>query len=507
MPLTALPYRMPKRDSLALEPSKALNPDFITARLISPIERKGMTLPALRWLTVALPFLFLAILDILRHATPLEFLHTWPASIVPLGLVVGGIALFSKAVLDQVEAAQRRVIQQNQELTTITEAARTQAAHLRGLHNAGLALAADLSLDTVLQRVVDLARELSGARYGALGVFDENKRIQRFITAGITPEERARMGQPPQGLGLLGEVLKTNAPVRVRDISSQPAFIGFPPGHPEMTSFLGVPISYKGQVLGNLYLTNKQDAPEFTEADSTILELFAAQAAVAIENARLHAQVQLLVIEEERQRIAREMHDGLAQILGYVNVKAGAARRLVDLGRVGEAARELQQLEDAAREVYAEVREAILGLRTVLQGENGLIAVLTGYLERFSEQSGIPVDLKLEGEQAALSPSPEAEVQLIRIIQEALSNVRKHASASKASVCLRATPEGTLLVVEDDGKGFTADRPSPRGGPQFGLQTMRERAEAMGGSFSIDSGPGRGTRVTVQMPRRRIEET
>lgn len=237
------------------------------------------------------------------------------------------------------------------------------AQRLRALYQAGLAVAADLSVDAVLQRVVDLARELSGARYGALRVLGSTGQEEQFISSGITRRERARIGHPPQGRGLLGEVLRTGQPLRVPEFSKHPASVGFPPGHPPMTSFLGVPISYRGSVLGIIYLTDKLDAPEFTEEDAELLGLFAAQAAVAIENARLYTRVKHLAIEEERQRIAREMHDSLAQILGYVNVKAGAARRLIARGRRGEAERALVELDAAAQSAYADVREAILGLR------------------------------------------------------------------------------------------------------------------------------------------------
>ena len=455
----------------------------------------------LRWLTVLLLLLFFGALELLLHALPFEVLRGWQFSVALFVSLAGALALFSKAVLDVAEAMQHRLMAQNQELAKMEAEARRQAAKLRGLHDAGLTLAADLSLDAVLQRVVELARDLVQARYGALGVFDEEGSIERFLTSGITVQQYALIGAPPQGRGLLGELKKVGHPLRVRDIASHPSSVGFPPGHPPMTSFLGVPISYKGRLLGNLYLTDKQDAPEFGEADSAIVVLFAAEAAVAIENARLHEQVQHLAIETERQRIAREMHDGLAQVLGYVNVKAGAARRLVSLGRMEQAAQELRQLEAAAQEVYVEVREAILGLRTITQGKQGLLAVLREYLERFSELSGIPVDLKVECDEAALALGPEAEVQLIRVIQEALSNVRKHAKAHRAVVRLGVEGEITVLTVEDDGRGFSTERSTLRGGPQFGLQTMRERVESLGGSFAIDTVLGRGTRIVVRVPR------
>jgi signal transduction histidine kinase len=200
------------------------------------------------------------------------------------------------------------------------------------------------------------------------------------------------------------------------------------------------------------------------------------------------------------------MHDGLAQVLGYVNVKAGAARRLVGQGKVTEAAHELEQLELAAREVYADVRESILGLRTVTAGQSGLMDVLREYLERFSEQSNIKVDLVMQCDETALHLGPEAEVQVIRIIQEALSNVRKHSGAKSAWIRLDQDPDSTILVVEDNGQGFSLRRTPLAGGPRFGLQTMRERAEALDGSFALDTKPGSGTKVVVRIPIQRSEE-
>ncbi|MBM2827050.1 MAG: putative two component system histidine kinase, partial [Dehalococcoidia bacterium] len=166
---------------------------------------------------------------------------------------------------------------------------------------------------------------------------------------------------------------------------------------------------------------------------------------------------------------------------------------------------ELEQLEIAAREVYTDVREAILGLRAVTQGESDLVDALMIYMKRFTELSGVNAELVLQCNKDDLNLRPEEEVQLIRIIQEALSNVRKHAEARNARVQLGLEGETMMLVVEDDGRGFSQDRSSSRGTPQFGLQTMRERAEALGGSFSIDSAPGKGSRITVCLPRRQTQ--
>lgn len=374
----------------------------------------------------------------------------------------------------------------------------------RALYEAGLAVAADLSLDAVLQRVVELARELSGARYGALRVLGSAGGEERFITAGITAEERERIGRPPQGRGLLGEVLRTGQPLRVAEISSHPASVGFPEGHPSMTSFLGVPIRYKDRVLGIIYLTDKQGAPEFGEEDAELLGLFAAQAAVTIENARLYEQVKHLAIEEERQRIAREMHDSLAQVLAYVNLKAGAVRRLLARGKAAEAEEALAQVEASAQAAYADVREAILGLRAMTHGEGrrGLLPALQTFVDHFSQQSGVAVELQAETSEEMLTLAPDVEVQLVRIIQEALTNVRKHAQATRAVVHLTKTQGGVALAIEDNGRGFPPETGGRPGTPRFGLQIMRERAEALGGTFAVESQPGKGARVTVAVPSR-----
>ena len=461
-----------------------------------------MNLRGLRLLTVVGPLLFLGAIELLRFSLPFEILRPWPFSLALLGIFAITIVLFSRTVLDHVERMQERLVAQNASLIKLEENARTQAAMLHGLHEAGLSLVDDLSLDSVLQRVVDLAKELGKAEYGALGVFDDEQNIRRFITSGLAFAPRADMGDLPKGRGLLGALHHVTTPIRVRNIADHPDSFGFPQGHPPMTSFMGVPIRYKDRHLGNLYLTNKHDADEFSELDSSILEQFAAQAAVAIENAALHEQVQHLAIEEERQRIAREMHDGLAQVLGYVNMKTGAVRRLLALGRVEQAEHELRDLESAAQEVYVEVREAILGLRTMTQGTDRLYVILREYIKRFTDLTNIPVELELTCEEADLDLAPRAEVQLIRVIQEALSNVRKHAKASRAVIRIGMDDRTTRLVIADDGVGFLVDHLTSVDGPKFGLHTMRERVVALGGELSIHSVPNHGTQITVRLPRR-----
>lgn len=214
----------------------------------------------------------------------------------------------------------------------------------------------------------------------------------------------------------------------------------------------------------------------------------------------LLAQGQNLAILEERERIAHEMHDGLGQVLGYVNTKTLAVSRLLEVGKIEEARAQLGQLESAARDLYADVREAILGLHTTLSPERDFVGALREYIDGFERQSSIRVSLDLSA-WPAVSPLPlAAEIQLVRVVQEALTNVRKHAHAEQATVRLAVQSQAIELSIQDDGRGFDPARFDREGWPRFGLQTMRERVKGIGGTFAIESCQARGTCVMISMP-------
>ncbi len=215
------------------------------------------------------------------------------------------------------------------------------------------------------------------------------------------------------------------------------------------------------------------------------------------ENARLQERLLSVAVLEERERIAREMHDHVGQVLGYVNTKAQAVRALVEAGRLEEARRQLSQLEEAVREVYADLREAILSLRTAPAPGRPLAQALREYALRFSEMSGIPVEVAIEADGALSRLTSTAELHLIRIVQEALTNVRKHARARRAWVRCACRGDELVVSVADDGVGF--DPGGPHGGIRFGVSSMRERAEAVGGALAIRSAPGAGTEVEVRL--------
>ena len=461
----------------------------------------------LRWLTVAAPLLFLAAVDLLRHQVWPELLHPWPGYLIVLALVGVAAWLFSRAVFDRIERMERRIVGQNHELREIGETARRQATQLRALHEAELALSSDLTLETLLRRIVELARELTGARYGALAVVDDAGHIVRFLTSGLTAEELARLGEPPTGRGLLGPIFTDHRPIRVDEIAGDPRSVGFPPGHPPMRTYLGVPIVLHDRVYGNLYLTDKQGTGgpiPFTEEDEDGVSMFAAQAAVAMENARLYGQVQGLAASVERERIARELHDSLAQALGYIRLRAAAARDHLAQGATASAETALTQIGDVAGDAYAEVREAILGLRS--RGSSGversLVDALGEYVGRYREQSGVDVAFEVGEDVADVGLAPAVEVQLVRIVQEALANVRKHARTAHAllrlDVEVGAAGPRLRVLVADEGRGFDLNVTSV--GAHFGLAIMRERAEGVGGTFEVETAPGRGTRVVVTMP-------
>jgi nitrate/nitrite-specific signal transduction histidine kinase len=450
-----------------------------------------MSLRGLKWLTIVGPLVFLAVVDFARRSLQSELMQSWVGEVLIFGVILFAVLLFSDTVFGRIERMQARLARQNRELLA--------------LHEAGLDVSRELGLDVVLQKVVEHATDLIGARYGALSVLSAHGGIEAFITTGITPEQRAMIGPPPVGHGLLAVVLEEGQRLRLPDLTHDPSSVGFPPHHPPMYSLLAVPLVSAGHVLGNLYLAEKVGSNEFSAEDEETLVRFATQAVLAIENARLHRRVRDVAISEERERIAREMHDSLAQVLGYVNTKVQAIQELLRRNDNQRASTQLEQLSEAARAAYADVREGILALRTSLGPGHTFLEALAEYLERWKEQSQVEASLIVRPEHGPLHGlESAAELQLLRIVQEALANVRKHAQATHAEVLIVSEPARVETTVADNGRGFdpTAGVRSEDRMPHFGLSTMRERAESVGGSLEVVSGPGEGTRVVVSLPTR-----
>ncbi len=535
---------------------------------------------------------------------------------------------------------------------------------LRILVESGIALNSELSLDALLQRIVDTASELTSARYAALGVIDRSGQgLERFLTTGIDEETYAAIGDLPKGLGILGVLIREASPLRLADLSSDPRSVGFPPNHPPMTSFLGVPITLRGVAYGNLYLTEKQGGV-FTDEDEELTKLLAAQAAVAIENARLYetstrwlrqlesvneignalaseielepllalvarrlrelvdARLVLIALQEpphvlrvvvaegdgaeiavgvelgiresktgrvlergnseridtivddpefdqaftrrlgvssalhvplvvqgrtmgvviahdrqgadprftdedlriaealgarasiavdlaqrvsrdavrrvleaqeqERARLARELHDQTGQALTSILLGLRALEDAVDTADGRASAASLRELVVATLQ---DVRNLAVELRPAALDDFGLVAALERLVDTFRENTAIEVSLETSIGQERLGS--ELETTFYRLVQEALTNVVKHADARHVSISIVRKNGSVSAVVEDDGRGFPVDETRD---DALGLVGMRERVALLGGRIAIESAPEKGTTLAVEVP-------
>jgi len=366
-----------------------------------------------------------------------------------------------------------------------------QSPALRAISDAVLAVASKLSVDEVLQRLVDSARELAGARYAALGIPDGDGGFRRFLVAGMSDELVAAMGPLPRTHGMLGAMLQTRVPYRADDIHEDPRFRGWwPREHPDMRSFLGVPIVSAEGVIGAFYLTQKQDRPAFDDSDRELIELLAAHAAIAITNARLYEQSRELSILSERNRLALELHDVVSQKLFSLVLSAEAAA--TQLERDPPAARaQVERLGELARQALGELRSLILGLRPPELERDGLEATLRNDVDMLARVHGMEVELV--GELA--SGDGERDLAVLRIVHEALHNALLHARAQRIVVRLGAE----AIEVTDDGVGFDPERAEVRS-RHLGLTSMEERAGELGGRLEIRTAPGQGTTVILALP-------
>ena len=364
------------------------------------------------------------------------------------------------------------------------------------LIRSGLILASELALEAVLQVIVDEAADLTDATYGALGVLGPDGRIAEFVTTGVTPEERAAIGDPPTGHGILGLLIRDPRPVRIPNLADHELSYGFPPNHPQMTSFLGAPVTSRGKVFGNLYLTNKKGADEFDQGDEDALVVLAAQAGIAIENARLYAQarelreeMERLAVLEDRERIAKDLHDGVIQSLFAVGMSLQGTSMASGDPRVAE--RIDAAVEEIDRVIH-DLRNYIFGLRPGALADRALDAALRELVAEFEQRSGIVTVAEIDPTVASGLSSVAGDV--LQLAREALSNVGRHSGATTCRLSLSAPEGSAVLEVDDDGKGFDPSS-APRGD---GLTNLEQRAEAAGGRVVIDSMPGRGTTVRVE---------
>ena len=441
-----------------------------------------MILPTrLRIAAFVLPSILIALLVALDFV--LEPMLPSPLSHLVLMVVgIAGVLAFSSAIFSRFAELYRR----DEE----------QAARLKALNIAGMSLSSELDSATVLQRVVEQARAVARAKYAALAVFDGDGRVEQFITSGITDEERARIGPPPRGLGLLGLLQRDQVTLRLRDLHEHPSSVGFPKHHPSMRSFLGTPILYRGVSLGNLYLTEKQGALEFNVDDEEAARTLAAQAAIAIENARLYEQLERVSVKEERHRIGMDLHDGVIQSLYGVSLQLeDAGERLV--AEPDAARKVLDRAVDRLNASIADLRNYVLDLGPVRGSDLPLTESLPTLAAQARTNALLDVDVLVSPEAAAALDGVGREA-IFFIAADALGNVQRHARARRASVRLFLEESSVVLEVADDGVGFDHERAVDG----HGLHNMRERAFSAGGRLSVQTSPGGGSRVRFETPVR-----
>jgi signal transduction histidine kinase len=365
---------------------------------------------------------------------------------------------------------------------------------LRAVSDAVLAVAAELSVDEVLQRLVECARELAGARFAALGIPDGEGGFRRFLVAGMDHALIAAMGPLPRTHGLLGAMLEPGGSFRTEDIHRHPRFHGWwPAQHPDMRSFLGVPIVARDGVIGAFYLTEKEGAASFGDQDQEVIELLAAHAAIAITNARLYERSRELSMLSERNRLALELHDVVSQKLFSLVLSAEAAAMLVD--RDVPAARvQIDRLQQLAREALDELRLLILELRPPDLERDGLAGALRKEVDMLRQLHEVEILIDVEDGVGTGSRDPD----VLRIAQEALHNALRHAAPDQVSLRVAGHGDRLLVEVRDDGAGFEPGDIELRS-KHLGLTSMEERARSIGGRLELRSAPGEGTLVRLEV--------
>jgi signal transduction histidine kinase len=383
---------------------------------------------------------------------------------------------------------------QDARLFIVTFSEVDDSRRLRALVESILVLEADVEVDKLLQHFVDHACSLTGARYGAATVLDgENAPIRNVYQYGMTTKLIEQIGEMPSGVGLLGLILKQGTPLRLKELRSHPLFSGFPPSHPQMRSFLGVPFVVDGQVLGGLYLADKVNAEEFSHEDEIIVLLLANWASLAIHNERLRARLQQSAIYEERDRIARDLHDSVIQRLFAIGLSLSSAVRSstneIIVDRIPLAVGEID-------EVIRQIRTTIFGL-SVLPDSPGVRAQILNAIEHLSPLINEPISITFDGAIDDLLTDSLAS-ELIAVLGEAVSNAGRHGKATQVSILVSATPEHCRLVVNDNGKGMGS--PSQNPGNGNGLVNIAKRAKGLGGHFEVIPRPKGGTSLTWTVP-------
>ncbi len=395
-----------------------------------------------------------------------------------------GTGLFSWVVFGILSQQQTAILSANQRLEN-------QRDGLNALREASYAMTTVGVWTDIVQNVVDVARRLTGARYAALAVLgdDDSYTIHQFFTSGLSSEQIGKIGNYPTGQGLLGEVIRHRRPIRLQRLQDHPSSIGFPPNHPKMESFLGLPLLYQAQVMGHLYLTEKEGG--FTADDQAIVELFARQAAAVIATARFYQEREVFATVKERERIGRDLHDGVLQTLYGITLSLD---NLVDShdSLDQETKKELTRVSETLGLLMTEIRFFIQSLES---SAIDLRIALTDMLRRLGPMDDVSMTFH---DERYLELHPERIHDLLLSIQEIVSNARVHGHAKDIVIEWASTDEYYQVKVQDDGIGFVYNPDTTH--THFGIRNMTKRIERWKGDVRIDSQRQQGTTVTLTIP-------
>lgn len=356
---------------------------------------------------------------------------------------------------------------------------------LRRLVEGAAAVAGQTDLHAVLTTTVEIGMELTGARYGALGVAGEDGVLIDFLHRGMSEADVDAIGNRPEGLGVLGTITRKGATVRLAEISEHADSVGFPEGHPPMHAFLGVPIRAGAEVFGNLYLADPPE--EFEPEDEAIVEALAMIAGSAVRTARLQRRLRTLAVVEDRERIARDLHDTVIQNLFGAGLSLQATSQKIDDP-------ELRAVLDSNVRI---LNDSIAGLREFIFDLNQPLGLPEEVGELIAELVGmhdVSVDVSYTGNMRGLPDDVVDNATLM--VREAVSNAIRHSESTKIGVQIHGEEKAVRVIVSDDGVGF--DPTAETGG--LGLANLRTRAARLGGELLVDTSPGQGATIEVRIP-------
>jgi signal transduction histidine kinase len=430
-----------------------------------------------RWFVVAAAVLVVGLIEALSDTTFDAVLPFPYHTLLVVAAVTALVSMGAWYAFGQIDRLTRDLLERNNVLES-------RNAVLRAVYDVSLAVSGQDDPDSTIRAIVHHCRSLLKVD-GALLVLDDSPGELRL--RAVSAIAGVLVGDEPTGVGLMGR------PEDDLDCYLRPGY----------HIALSAPVGRGEKRVGALGVAVVDSVRrEFDLFEKETLNALATQVGLALEAARLHSELQALAIQAERERIARDMHDGLAQVLAYVNTKSQAVEELLGDGRVVEARRQLAELAAAARSVYVDVREAILSLSTPVGTGRTVASALKEYAALYAESSKLAVRFKASPDATRAELSSAAQAEVFSIAREALTNVRKHARAQRVTIDLALEGTELALSIEDDGVGFDAEllADGPERWPHFGLAGMRERAESIGGSIIWSSQPGSGTRVELRVP-------